>query len=273
MLPLCLALPFLLLHLTPTRAVDIKFYWLHRHASIHSLRDPVTATCLSQPPGVCCIPHRDIILPDIHESLFDYMSSTTTFSSLRLSQLGFGWSSPLGLGEYTDIGCRGHPILRVMGSVTGEEDIIRVNPEVPYDDDDEDNANPGSIVFSASWVDLRTRFPASSQGNRYLAWQGVERMVWGTNVWSVASEGVPFPRLRRWLRGERGLEERETGVKLLEESKGIPKGEVVVRTPKRWRYPSIYEVNGTVFKEDGDRSGVFRSGDGRVLNLKTMIGS
>lgn len=45
------------------------------------------------------------------------------------------------------------------------------------------------------------------------------------------------------------------------------KGEVEAETPARWRYPSVYEVNGTSFEEAGD--GVFRSEDGRVLDVRT----
>ncbi|KAL8676989.1 MAG: hypothetical protein Q9186_006549, partial [Xanthomendoza sp. 1 TL-2023] len=244
--------PIIFILLRTTLAVDIHLHWEHRYASFHSLRDPITATCPSQPPGVCCIPHESIILADIHESLDDYLTSRITFSSLFHSQLGL-------------------PILHVAGTVNGE-DVSGRRPDfgllLPGSSDiDELDPGPGNIVFGASWVDLRTRFPASSDGNRYLAWQGVERMVWGMNSWSVASGGVPFPRLKRWGFGK--WERRALGSR--DVPGGIPMGEVVVKMPRRWRYASVYEVNGTVFKEEGDRSGGFKSQDGRVLDLRPGV--
>ncbi|KAI4273510.1 MAG: hypothetical protein LQ337_004561 [Flavoplaca oasis] len=244
-------------------ALDISFVWEHRYASFHNLRDPITATCLDHPPGVCCIPHRRIILADIHEDLNDYMLSRTTFSPLYFSQLGAGWaaSGP----KYEHIGCNGIPILRVPGTVDG---VVgeKVVPDRMYDDEDEETGSPESIVFSASWVDLRTRFPVASEGMRYLAWQGVKRMVWETNALTVESGGVPLPRKEK-----RGFGEGEVRV----EKRGrreivggwLPVGEVEVGTPRRWRYPSVYEINGTRFEDAGD--GNFRSKDGRVLELKT----
>lgn len=65
--------------------------------------------------------------------------------------------------------------------------MTRVNPDRMFDDDDEETAAPGAIVFSASWVDLRTRVPVGSEGMRYLPWQGVKRMVWGGNTLTVGS--------------------------------------------------------------------------------------
>ena len=242
---------------TTTIAVDISFSWEHKYTSFHNLRDPITATCPDQPPGVCCMPHRSVILKDIHESLDDYMLSTTTFTSLYLSQFGAGWAATG--RNYADIGCTGIPILRALGSVNGEA-VSWVNPEELYNDEDDEMSEPGTIVFSASWVDLRTRFPVSSQGMRYLAWQGVKRMVWGENTLTVGSGGIPFPK-----RDVEGMMRKRDGTKVL--NGWVTKGEVEVATPRRWRYASVYEVNGTRFQEGGD--GVFRSGDGRVLEVKT----
>lgn len=191
------------------------------------------------------------------------MLSRTTFSPLYFSQLGAGWaaSGP----KYEHIGCNGIPILRVPGTVDG---VVgeKVVPDRMYDDEDEETGSPESIVFSASWVDLRTRFPVASEGMRYLAWQGVKRMVWETNALTVESGGVPLPRKEK-----RGFGEGEVRV----EKRGrreivggwLPVGEVEVGTPRRWRYPSVYEINGTRFEDAGD--GNFRSKDGRVLELKT----
>ncbi|KAI4257591.1 MAG: hypothetical protein L6R42_005557 [Xanthoria sp. 1 TBL-2021] len=186
-----LLLPFLLPCFPTALTVDILLKWEHRYASMHTHRDPITATCRDQPPGVCCIPHRHIILADVLESLDDYMLSRTTFNALYLSQFGAGWSASG--ARYENIGCSGLPILRVPGSVDGGA-VTRVNPDRMFDDDDEETAAPGAIVFGASWVDLRTRVPVGSEGMRYLAWQGVKRMVWGENTLTVGSGGVPFPK-------------------------------------------------------------------------------
>ncbi|KAL8735767.1 MAG: hypothetical protein Q9166_000630 [cf. Caloplaca sp. 2 TL-2023] len=189
------------------------------------------------------------------------MLSNTTFSNLRLNQFGAGWAATG--RRYGDIGCTGIPILRMLGNVQGE-DVWHVDPEEEYDSDNEELADHKNIVFSASWVDLRTRFPPDSVGTRYLAWQGVKRLVWGTNTISLESDGVPFPRARR----KRRVGSRERGQRLNGWADEMEKGTAVIQTPKRWRYPSVYNVNGTDFRENGD--GVFRSSDGRVLGLRTM---
>lgn len=116
-------------------------------------------------------------------------------------------------------------------------------------------AAPETLVFAASWIDLRTRFPPDSKASRYLAWQGVKRMVWGTEgVWSAASDGIPFPK-------RKGRRKREQ----LRLNGWTERGEVTIATPMRWRYPELYEVNGTEFRDAGN--GVYRSGDGRMFNL------
>ncbi|KAL8786045.1 MAG: hypothetical protein Q9213_003028 [Squamulea squamosa] len=250
----------LLSSLPTTFAVDISFSWEHKYTSFHNLRDPIIATCPNQPAGVCCIPHRSVILQDIHETFDDYMLSQTTFHSLYLSQFGAGWAAS-GV-RYENIGCTGLPILRVLGTVNGEA-VSRIDPERQYDDDNEELAAPGTIVFAASWVDLRTRFPVSSEGMRYLAWQGVKRMVWGMNTLTVGSGGVPLPNGR--VGG--GLKKRD-GKKVV--NGWARSGDVDVATPRRWRYPSLYEVNGTRFEEGGD--GVFRNAKGTVLEVKSREG-
>ncbi|KAL8770405.1 MAG: hypothetical protein Q9209_003831 [Squamulea sp. 1 TL-2023] len=251
----------ILLSTLPTLAVDISFSWEHKYSSYHSLRDPIIATCPNQPAGVCCIPHRSVILADIHESLDDYMLSHTTFHSLYLSQFGAGWAA-LGV-RYEHIGCTGLPILRVLGTVNGEA-VNRTDPERQYNDDNDELAEPGTIVFAASWVDLRTRFPVSSEGMRYLAWQGVKRMVWGMNTLTVGSGGVPLP-----IGGVGGKLKKRDGKKVVNGWGG--RGDVEVATPRRWRYPSLYKIDGTRFVEDGD--GVFSSVEGTVLEVKTREGS
>lgn len=194
------------------------------------------------------------------------MLSRTTFSPLYLSQFGAGWAASG--HKYENIGCSGIPILRVPGTVDG---VVgeRVVPDRMYDDEDEETGNPDSIVFSASWVDLRTRFPIGSEGMRYLALQRVKRMVWGANTITVGSGGVPFPKKRRG-----GIGEGEVGMEKRGRRKVVdgwlPVGEVEVGTPRRWKYPSLYEVNGTRFEERED--GKFRSEDGRVLELRTASG-
>ena len=126
----------------------------------------------------------------------------------------------------------------------------RVVPDRMYDDEDEETGSPESIVFSASWVDLRTRFPVGSEGMRYLAWQGVKRMVWGVNTLTVVSGGVPLPRKRRDVGEEEVRVEKRDRKGILDG--WLPVGQVEVGTPRRWKYPSVYEVNGTKFEDAGD---------------------
>lgn len=105
------------------------------------------------------------------------------------------------------------------------------------------------MIFAASWVDLRTKFPPSGRETRYLQWQGVQGLIFGKNVWRAALGDVPVPRLLK-----RG--------KLNQWAKS---GTAYIRPPARWRYPDLYEVNGTAFSAAG--SGGYRSDDGQMLEF------
>lgn len=226
---------FLFLHIIPSLQVDIKLNWYHSPMRVITERDPISATCTGIPPGDCCKPHSELILPP-PETLYDYGTSETSFTGLLAQQLGAGWSatSP----RYEGIGCNRTPFVRVFGPTDGEVSLSHPDGRLPA---------PNTMVFSASWIDLRTRFPPDSAATRYLQWQGVKSMVWGSNTWSA--DGIPFPK--------RDQERKLNG--------WAEKGQVVIETPRRWRYPDVYNVNGTEYRDAGD--GVFRSGDGKVLNL------
>ena len=230
----------------PTLQVDITLKWSPKIIyGVAGAGNPVSATCPNIAPGDCCKPHEHVILPP-PKTLQDYAFSHVSFTSLRAQQLGAGFAatSP----HYEGIACAGAPLVRFFGWSDGEQQ--QYHPDMGL------APAPDTLVFAASWIDLRTRFPPDSAGSRYLQWQGVSNALWGSGTWSAASDGVPFPRRRK---RDRKHHQRLNG--------WAEKGQVTIATPSRWSYPSLYEVNGTEFRDKGN--GVFKSGDGRVLSLTT----
>ncbi|KAL8959156.1 MAG: hypothetical protein Q9193_003931 [Seirophora villosa] len=246
---------FLLLQATAADWPSIEFVYLHRLQSANGVaidpRDPVLAVCRSIPPGECCVPRRSEILAP-YEDLNNIDYGATGFSALLPGQLGFGWGAPS--SNYEDIRCgAGNLILRIAGPNSW-----------PFDPRDEYGGyiihipgaafaptphRPQDIVFAASWIDLRRRFPPNSADTRYLQWQGVRGLIWGSGRWTAESQGVPFPKRDR--------------AHILNSQ--APRGTAYLQAPRRWRHPDLYRINGTNYTDSGD--GVFRAEDGRSLNM------
>lgn len=249
---LSLTTTFLIRQATATyHHLTIDLVFMHRAPSGSTdPRDPVQAFCNGIPPGECCKPHRDEILGP-HENLESIEYSATGFATLMQNQIGFGWAAQG--NRYEDIQCAGEPIIRLSGP--------NQIPFDPWDDSGgyivtppggnmfEESGTPQSMVFAAAWIDLRTRFPASSAETRWLQWQNVRGLVWGANKLDLHHGPVPFPkrnqetqRLNSWA---------STGTAYLS-------------APARWRRPDLYRINGTNFTDSGD--GLYRAEDGRTLS-------
>ncbi|CAF9941648.1 hypothetical protein IMSHALPRED_002830 [Imshaugia aleurites] len=226
---------------SPTFQVHILLEWWRLE-----FRGKVQAECPDIPPGECCKPHEDAV-----PSLEGIAAGGTTFYNLYANQLAAGWG---GTGpNHEDIpNCVGIPILRIFGP-QGLPGSFSGDFYLPSSSTSDVRAGePHEIVFAASWIDLRTRFPPNSADSLYLQWQGVQGAVWGKNTWSAASNGVPFPK--------RDGTERLNG--------WAQHGTAYISTPSRWRYPSVYGVNGTNYTDPGN--GSYVSGDGRILNLTSF---
>lgn len=142
--------------------------------------------------------------------------------------------------------------MRVFGPAGGWDDsVTEYGP--PWDGDVD--GTPETVVYAAAWIDLRTRFPPNSAGSRYLQWQGVKGAVWGRDTWSVASDGIPFPKRKR--------------ESVLDGYLGAERGVVNVSAPTRWVYPNVYVVNGTEYVSGG--VGEYASKNGTVLDLKALV--
>ncbi|KAL8651217.1 MAG: hypothetical protein Q9226_004797 [Calogaya cf. arnoldii] len=241
-------------------------WWLRGH--LGSTAGDYIGRCIDIPPGECCKPHRDFLAPPD-----DIGTSVVSFGTLFPGQFGAGWGSSG--PDYEDIvDCTGIPILRVFGPepvamyqspdypMVPDRSVSRDPPDLPDhpmedtlswtsspDSDDTASGEPHQIVFSATWIDLRTRFPPDSAWSRYLHLQGVKSLIWGENIWSAASDGIPLPKLRR----KANL------------NQWAPRGKALIHTTRRWRYPTSYTINGTEFTNGGD--GVYNSREGAVLNL------
>ncbi|KAL8949534.1 MAG: hypothetical protein Q9222_004371 [Ikaeria aurantiellina] len=248
-------LPTLLLLLASaisSSQLDITIEWWHI-GLLDQLQGDFEITCSDIPPGECCKPHPAIIpLPE------EIGLSQVNFGSLLTNQLGAGW--PSHGPAYTDIAnCSGIPILHVMGP---QSPAVFQVPEIEgwvsdttsTDSERSVFALPEEIVFSASWIDLRTRFPPSSAETRYLHLQGVRSLVWGRDTWTAASDGVPFPKKKR---RRSYMPPRLNG--------WAGRGKATIGSTGRWRFPSSYRVNGTVYEHFRDQ--IYKSRAGKVLDV------
>ena len=207
---------------------------------------PRIAQCTDLPPGECCKPHPDFFSD--HDPIRD---SSISVTGLLFDQIAAGWSAtwaPVAGTNFRNpdtIECSGAPVRRFFGPGTWWEATDHGDWERYYSWE----APREEMIFGASWVDLRTRFPPDSKWARYLQWQGVNGRGWGRNTWSAASGGVPFSRLVK--------RERLNG--------WAQRGMAYIRPPVRWRYPDLYEINGTNYTKVGVEG--YRSSNGASLDL------
>ena len=201
--------------------------------------DLVRATWPNVAPGTYCIPDRSAL-----PFLGLMTDSVIQVTGLQIQQFAAGWPTT---GPYhADIvNCTGEPVERFHGPGEWLRHII-------YDSSDEEDDGTGvsdprsaqAFIMAASWIDLRTRFPASGKESRYLALQSVKRLVLGKDLWSAASDGVPWARRRMVKRGTMNGRLNEWA----------EQGTAYIGAPVRWMYPARYEVNGTNYTrgEDGN---------------------
>lgn len=113
----------------------------------------------------------------------------------------------------------------------------------------------------ASYIEVPRRFPVDGKTSSWLSAEGVLGLVWGDGEWFTTpsasnflgyGSGVsPKSRLRRNIRSER-------------------RGRVYARSPPGWTYPTVIEVNGTKYSDNGARDLVYRDGAGNTLNLTQL---
>ncbi|KAI4089325.1 MAG: hypothetical protein LQ344_005457 [Seirophora lacunosa] len=151
---------------------------------------PVEARWNDVAPGTCLKPS-----PPLLPTLLNHRAAELRFFHLRHAQLGAGWPATT-FSRHDIIECTGAPLVRVLGPAPAGavDDAIAVYTP-PWGTMEEGTFS--NVVYAASWVDLRVRFPPDSKGSRYLQWQGVKSAVWGWGSWSAASDGVPFPKKRK----------------------------------------------------------------------------
>ena len=237
---------FLLTSPHQTLQVDIGLQWWSE--GMNYLDGLVSARWNNVSPGDCCMPTISQI-----PSLNNFQAGEATFYGLRHGQFGAGWAAT-GFAHSDIVNCNGIPILRVFGPSTEPDDsIVAYNP--PWGEGEQ--GTPQNVVFAATWIDLRLRFPPSSADTRYLQWQGVKGAVWGSGRWSAASDGIPFPKNKRST-----LTQRLNGY--------AQQATAYIAAPKRWKYPDVYTVNGTDYTI-GDNE-TYRSNGGRVLTFRSRAG-
>ena len=204
-------------------------YYRRNDMSLESL-EILRATWPNVPPGTCCIPDRSAL-----PFLGYIIDSTLHITGLQRQQFAAGWPAT---GPYHGdiVNCTGTPVDRFHGPGEWARHIL-------YEDADEEDSGFGvsdvprtpGFIMAASWVDLRTRFPVSAKEFRYLALQSVERLILGKDIWSAASDGVPWMRRKMMRRGIVNGRLNEFA----------EQGTAYIGAPVRWMYPARYGVNGT----------------------------
>lgn len=205
-------------------------------------REVVSASWEDAEPGKCYKPHHSVL------PYLGYLThSIIRVDGLQLQQFAAGWGTAEEFN--TDIpNCEGSPVARFFGPgqwlhrIRDDADDGTGLSQIPDDP---------AFITAASWIDLRTRFPASSAETRYLQFQGVNKLIWGKNTWSAGSDGIPFPKMVR------------RGMKRLND--WAQQGTAYIQQPTTSVYPDRYLVNGTNYTNTGD--GSYKSTEGVVLDI------
>lgn len=106
--------------------------------------------------------------------------------------------------------------------------------------------------LEASYVTLPKALPPGETEANWLTAEGMLGLAWGTTEWfaeGAAGLGSRLNRLRR-----RGIVSEK-------------KGTAYIRGPSRSRWPDVVVVNGTTYEGSGTVGDVYRSSDGRALDL------
>lgn len=241
-----------------TRCVSIQLkHWYTNHTVI-------TRLCTDIDPGTCCRPY-----PSVSSSANAIAGSEIVVYDLKVQQLAFGYGRPLA-SSLPSQDCTGTPLARFAGpkrvwraykpdgldwqnfyvasgffpidwhpaipGTWGTVAPLNLDTEAPW------HAVSDDIIFGASWVDLRTRFPPESDARvRYLQWQGVKGLVWGKNVWSAASDGVIFPRAENELLSKRVIVPPNMTIL----TNALSVGTAYLTAPRRWQYAERFAINET----------------------------
>ena len=183
---LALVICLLIVGSCSVRGVDITIKWFP--ADPEDWERLVEAECTNIPPGECCKPQQEAL-----PSLEGIGSSLTMFSRLLANQFGAGWGAT-GRTHSHISDCTGLPIFRTSGP-TGPFFATYQPPLMSMDLPD---GEPQEIIFSASWVDLRTRLPPSTAAVRYLQFQNVRGLVWGkTHGLRIPMESLSLSEIGR----------------------------------------------------------------------------
>ncbi|KAL8948160.1 MAG: hypothetical protein Q9222_005625 [Ikaeria aurantiellina] len=242
----------------PSIQINIRIQWRTLIVTDDHPRPPfpvgfeyLGAQCTDIRPGVCCKPHPSIFT-ERHVFITDY---ALLVEGLLVDQFAAGWGVPwtpdtpraLATPILDNVDCAGAPKARFHGPgdwhrTTGDDHVL-IQGSSPRQ----------GMIFAASWVDLRIRFPPDPTGSRYLQWQNVRGLVWGSDTWSAESNGLPFPRFLARRRTESLNQWAQQGTAFL-------------RPPSRWTYPDVYIVNGTSYTIDAAFK-EYRDIDGKVFNV------
>ena len=268
---------FLLILIPSISTVTISLKHWHTDHKI------TNAFCHNIPPGVCCIPPIDVVVP-----VSDIAASQITVFNLEFQQLGFGFGrKPPAFLAWDD--CVGNPLITFHGPFAAFTDYLpspvpwreylppdgpvsyEWHPDIPgtwdvWDTDYREGSpwlsSPEGSIFSASWVDLRTKVPPETDElKKYLQSQGVKGLVAGDAKWSPVINGEPHYRRSQGLRKRADWQHQ----RIVEGA--LPSGTVYLSSTGRWQYADLIIVNGTNYTDERKGNGIYTSANGTVLSF------
>ncbi|KAL8866693.1 MAG: hypothetical protein Q9174_006147 [Haloplaca sp. 1 TL-2023] len=255
-----LLLAILPLLLRSILAVDITIGYENPNAPSHIAQPRfLKYKCLDVPPGTCCALPR---LNSIFTTWSLDLSATVTFSQLHTNDLAavFGVWYPTAHTPENDA-CQGS-----MG-------FSRQGPGLWEWKNPDRRKGIGLAAKGASYITLPRILPPNLVMSQWLAAEGILGLIWGGGTWFSGPAAQDVLAGGKW-QGSGGRGRRKGRREIRSEEKGA----VFAGPPHRWMYPSLVEVDGTTYMDDGagrvvpvgeEASGnmVYKDSAGTVLNL------
>ncbi|KAL8661779.1 MAG: hypothetical protein Q9202_005276 [Teloschistes flavicans] len=128
------------------------------------------------------------------------------------------------------------------------------------------NQRRGLAARGASYISLPRRLPPDGLANKWMALEGILGLVWGDGKWfsNTAAErrfGMDPSASGSWISPKSQLKR---------DIRSARDGKIYARPPSQWVYPSLIEVNGKIYTNNGAGVPIYLDATGEVLNLTNV---
>ncbi|KAL8802619.1 MAG: hypothetical protein Q9182_003710 [Xanthomendoza sp. 2 TL-2023] len=192
-------------------------------------RTVIIATCPNIPPGECCQAPRRLAT----------LGSSVVFHRLHVTDIAAVWSARVNRTGFT--------INAVIDGCSGTVSASQPGPgtfawRAPTDA----LTGWGGRAAGASYITLPAALPPDPGTTNWLMMEGLLGLVWGGGKWFASSAA------------ENLLAGRKVGRRSIRSAK---EGQVYARPPRRGRYPTLVEIDGTRYHSDRRPDGDFMYAD------------